>query len=173
METTQNIQNEEQIYLMFYLNKEHYGIPILNVNEIIGLIEITPIPRTPNFLKGIINLRGKIIPVIDLRLKFSMEEKVYDEQTCTIIVEVVINNTKHFIGIVVDKVAEVVKVYSTDIEPPPQYGQELETGFLTGIGKVKDKDKVVLLLDIETIVNYKELINLVDTDKAEKEVAKL
>lgn len=159
MEMTENSLEEEQKYLMFFLNKEHYGIPILKVSEIIGLMEITPIPRTPNFLKGVINLRGKIIPVLDLRLKFSLKERPYDEQTCIIIVEMVFNATKSFIGIVVDKVAEVIKVYQPDIELPPQYGQEDENGFLTGVGKVKDK--VVMLLDIEKIINYNELTQLI------------
>lgn len=159
MEITEKSVNEEEKYLMFFLNEEHYGIPILKVNEIIGLMEITPIPRTPAFFKGIINLRGKIIPVLDLRLKFCMDEKTYDEQTCIIIVEVDIDNSKHVVGIVVDKVAEVVKIYKSDIELPPQYGQETENGFLNGVGKVKEK--VVILLDIEKIVNCKEVTEII------------
>jgi purine-binding chemotaxis protein CheW len=159
MEISEKSVEDELKYLMFYLNQEHYGIPILKVNEIIGLMTITPIPKTPNFLKGIINLRGKIIPVLDLRIKFSMEERAYDEQTCIIIVEVFISDIKRVIGIVVDKVAEVVKVYRSDIELPPQYGQESDGGFLTGVGKVKDK--VVMLLDIERIVNCKEMAEFI------------
>lgn len=162
MEITEKKLEEEQKYLMFYLNKEHYGIPILKVNEIIGLMDITPIPKTPIFLKGIINLRGKIIPVIDLRLKFSMEERTYDEQTCIIIVEVILSNIKSVVGVVVDKVAEVVKIYKSDIEQPPQYGQEEENGFLTGVGKVKAL--VVMLLDIEKIVNCNELTKLIQSN---------
>lgn len=160
MEEVKDVENKgEKKYLMFYLNEENYGIPILQVNEIIGVMEITPIPKTPNFMKGIINLRGKIIPVIDLRLKFSMEERKYDQLTCIIIVELVIAGHKSFVGVVVDKVAEVVNVYSNDVELPPQYGQEDENNFLTGIGKVKDK--VVMLLDIESIINCQELVNLI------------
>ena len=157
---------EEEKYLMFFLDEEYYGIPILKVNEIIGLMEITTIPRTPSFMKGVINLRGKIIPVMDLRLKFSMAERPYDEQTCIIIVEIVIQNKKHFIGLVVDKVAEVVNVYSSDIEMPPQYGQDCEESFLTGIGKVKEK--VVMLLDIEMIVNCHEVVKII-TDNIKKQ----
>lgn len=159
---------EEQKYLMFYLNKEHYGIPILKVNEIIGLMEITPIPKTPNFFKGIINLRGRIIPVLDLRLKFAMDERDYDEQTCIIIVEVTINGVKNIVGIVVDKVAEVVKVYKSDIELPPQYGQESENGFLTGVAKVKEL--VVMLLDIERIVNCHEICKFIDENQKTEKV---
>lgn len=153
------MEGQDEKYLMFFLNEEYYGIPILKVNEIIGLMEITHIPRTPEFMKGIINLRGKIIPVMDLRLKFEMVERVYDEQTCIIIVEIPIHGEKHFIGIVVDKVAEVVNISSSDIESPPQYGQDAEAGFLIGVGKVKDK--VIMLLDIEMIVNCQEMINLI------------
>jgi len=151
---------EEEKYLMFFLDEEYYGIPILRVNEIIGLMEITTIPRTPDFMRGVINLRGKIIPVMDLRLKFNMTERPYDEQTCIIIVDILIQNKKQFIGLVVDKVAEVVNIKNADIELPPQYGQEAETGFLTGIGKVKEK--VVMLLEIEMIVNCKEVVNLIN-----------
>lgn len=160
---------EEEKYLMFFIDEEHYGIPILRVNEIIGLIEITKIPRTPDFMKGIINLRGKIIPIMDLRLKFSMPERVYDEQTCIIIVEVPLQGQTKFVGILVDKVAEVVNIYQTDVELPPQYGQEGESEFLTGVGKVKDI--VIMLLDIEAIINCHEMIKLiVDSEKKELEI---
>jgi len=160
---------EDEKYLMFFLDEEYYGIPILKVNEIIGLMEITHVPRTPEFMKGVINLRGKIIPVMDLRLKFNMPERAYDEQTCIIIVEIYIQDKKHFIGLVVDKVAEVVNILNVDIELPPQYGQEAEATFLTGIGKVKEK--VVMLLEIEMIVNCKEVVKLInDNLKKEQEI---
>lgn len=165
MEINAKTTEEEQKYLMFYLNNEHYGIPILKVNEIIGVMEITPIPKTPNFLKGIINLRGRIIPVIDLRLKFAMSEREYDEQTCVIILEVNINSKKNVIGIVVDKVAEVIKIYKSDIEQPPQYNQEEENSFLTGVGKFKDL--VIMLLDVENILSCKELTKIIQ-DHVEK-----
>lgn len=165
------VKSEEQKYLMFFLNDENYGIPILQVNEIIGVMDITPIPKTPNFMKGIINLRGKIIPVMDLRLKFSMEERDYDQLTCIIIVETHIGDRKNFVGILVDKVAEVVNVYNKDVELPPQYGQEEDSaGFLTGIGKVKDK--VVMLLDIDAIIHCQEMINLIKKHALESEAAK-
>lgn len=149
------MEDQEQKFLMFLLNQEYYGIPILKVNEIIGLMNITPIPHTPDYMKGIINLRGKIIPVMDLRVKFSMSEHKYDEQTCIIIVEIPIQGQNNFIGIIVDKVAEVVSINSLNIELPPQYGQENENNFLTGVGKVKDK--VIMLLEIEAIINSQEM----------------
>lgn len=166
-------QSEEK-YLMFFLDEELYGIPILKVSEIIGLMEITPIPKSPAFLKGIINLRGKIIPLVDLRIKFNMPERAYDEQTCTIITEIPLDGHKHFMGIIVDKVAEVISINKTDIELPPQYGQESDLGFLIGIGKAKGK--VIMLLDIEAIINCHEVVNLIknnikkdnDSNKGEK-----
>lgn len=161
------VNKEEEKYLMFYLNEEFYGIPILKVNEIIGLMEIISIPRSPNFMKGIINLRGKIIPVVDLRLKFNMGERAYDEQTCIIIVQNTCNNKKTFIGLVVDKVAEVVNISNASIESPPQYGQDDDSEFLTGIGKVKEK--VVMLLDIDLILNCHSVVSIL-TEAAKQEL---
>jgi purine-binding chemotaxis protein CheW len=134
-------------YLTFLIGKEEYGIPILKAKEIIKMMDITSIPKTPPFMRGVINLRGKIIPIIDLRLKFRLEAKEYTERTCIIVVELVLGQTKRQMGIVVDTVSEVINFPKNDLEPPPQYGTQLETGYLTGMGKIKDK--VVLLLDIE------------------------
>lgn len=143
-------------HLIFKLNNRDYGIPILYINEIIGLMDITPVPKTPQFLKGVINLRGKIIPVIDLRLKFNMNEKDYDEKTCIIIVNLSNNNSNEFIGLVVDMVSEVYNIPAEEIEIKVQYGLDTEENFLNGIGKIKDK--VVMLLNIESIVSF-EVIN--------------
>lgn len=149
-------------HLTFCLGKEDYGIPILQVKEIIGLLSITHVPKTPDFIKGVINLRGKIIPIMDLRLKFSMPEKEYNERTCIIVVELNINGVKSLMGIVVDMVSEVVNIQKEEIEPPPQYGTKIEAGFLTGMGKVKDR--VVMLLNIEQIINCEEMIMLLNND---------
>ena len=149
-------------HLTFSLGNEEYGIPILKVKEIIGLLEITHVPQTPEFIKGVINLRGKIIPIMDLRLKFKMPERGYNERTCIIVVEVLIHEIKRLMGIVVDTVSEVVNIQSSEIEPPPQYGTKVEAGFLTGMGKVKGK--VVMLLNIEQIINCEEMISLLNSD---------
>ena len=153
---------QEGKHLTFALGSEEYGIPILKVKEIIGLMEITHVPQTPEFIKGVINLRGKIIPIMDLRLKFKMNEKDYNERTCIIVVDVLTNDTKRQMGIVVDTVSEVVNIQAAEIEPPPQYGSTVESGFLTGLGKVKGK--VVMLLNIETIINCDEMISLLNSD---------
>jgi purine-binding chemotaxis protein CheW len=145
-------------FLTFALGSEEYGIPIQKVKEIIGIMDITNIPRTPQFIKGVINLRGRIIPVMDLRLKFGFEEKAYNQRTCIIVVEINIADSKRMMGIVVDTVSEVVNIQSGEIEPPPQYGTHADNEFLIGMGKVKGK--VILLLDIERVLTGEELVLL-------------
>lgn len=149
---------QEGKYLTFSLGNEEYGIPILKVREIIGMMDITHIPRTPEFIRGVINLRGKIIPIMDLRLKFGLEEKAYNERTCIIVVEMSVSGSKRQIGVVVDTVCEVVNIQKGDIEPPPQYAANIEEGFITGMGKVKGK--VVILLDIEQVLSREEFAML-------------
>jgi len=152
-------------YLTFCLSKEDYGIPILQVREIIGMMEITQVPKTPSFVKGVINLRGKIIPIMDLRLKFGMEEIDYTERTCIIVVEVQLKQMKRTMGIVVDMVSEVVNINQSEIEAAMDYGATVDGDFLTGMGKVKGK--VVMLLNIEKIVNNEEMINVLDNMKGD------
>ena len=145
-------------FLTFLLGSEEYGIPINKIKEIIGIMDITSVPRTPVFIKGVINLRGKIIPVMDLRLKFELGEKDYNQRTCIIVVEIDFSGSKRLMGIVVDTVSEVVNIQKNDIELPPQYGGRMDTAFLTGMGKVKGK--VILLLDIEQVLNSDEKAQL-------------
>ena len=137
-------------FLTFVLSKEEYGIEILKVREIIGVIGITPVPQTPDYLKGVINLRGKVIPIIDLRLKFSMPEDEYTQETCIIVVEV--NNAQ--IGVVVDKVSEVIDIKSKDLEENPQFGQGIDTNFIFAFGKIKEK--IIILLDIDKVLSSEE-----------------
>lgn len=134
-------------YLTFVLGKEEYGLEILQVREIIGLMHITLIPRVPSYMKGVINLRGKIIPVIDLRLKFGMECHAYTSETCVI----VLNLNEMLMGIIVDKVSEVIDITRDHIEQSPRLGVDINTDFITGMGKVGNK--VVILLDIEKVLN--------------------
>src|SRR5574344_3063666 len=126
----------DQKLLTFSLGEEGYGVSILKVKEIIGMMDITPVPKTPEFIKGVINLRGKIIPVMDLRLKFGMQEKEYNERTCIIVVEINLNGNERLLGVVVDMVSEVVTMNSDQIEPPPEYGSNNNTNFILGIGKI-------------------------------------
>jgi purine-binding chemotaxis protein CheW len=145
-------------YLTFQLNKEIYGLEILKVREIIGMMEVTAVPKTPDFIKGVINLRGTVIPIVDLRLKFDMEETEYDEQTCIIVVSVKIEDEDVLIGIIVDTVSEVMDIPTESIEPKPEFGGEVDTEYILGMGKMDEK--VIILLDIDKVLNIKELAAL-------------
>jgi len=140
-------------YLTFMLDEEEYGLEILKVREIIGLMDITHVPQTPDFVQGVINLRGKVIPVIDLRTKFGLERAEYNDQTCIIVVDVGM-----LMGIIVDTVQEVHDITAEDIEPPPQLGAAVDTNFILGMGKVKDDVKI--LLDIDRVLTSDELVEL-------------
>ncbi|HOD40831.1 MAG TPA: chemotaxis protein CheW [Candidatus Wallbacteria bacterium] len=137
-------------FLTFYLGNEEYGIQILKVQEIIGIMEITPVPRTPDFIKGVINLRGHIIPVIYLRSKFGMPEIENTEQTCIIVVK-----TRNLImGLIVDRVCEVSDIPTNDIDEAPSFGTFVNTEYILGIGKFANKVK--LLLDIDKVITAQE-----------------
>ena len=159
METQAVLENEktgamEGKYLTFVLSNEEYGLEILKAKEIIGMMDITSVPPTPKFIKGVINLRGKVIPVIDLRLKFGMPEKEYTKETCTIVVDV----QGLLMGIVVDTVSEVLDIVEADIEPPPTFGSNIETNFILGMGNIKGKVKI--LLNIDKILSSVDLATL-------------
>lgn len=154
-----------QKLLTFSLGSEGYGISILKVKEIIGMMDITPVPRTPEFIKGVINLRGKIIPVMDLRVKFGMDAQEYDERTCIIVVEVSMNGIQKLLGVVVDTVSEVVTISSEQIEPPPEYGTSVEHNSILGIGKIKER--VVIILDIDEVFLCEEVLKIMNNMKEE------
>ena len=159
------VETQDGKHLVFLLGGASYGIPILTVLDINGLMEITPIPKTPTYIKGVINLRGKVIPVMDLRLKFGMPEKDYDKQTCIIIVSISVAGKNKQIGILVDTVSEVFDIPLTEIEPPPEYGTHSDEGFINGIGKVKGV--LVVLLNIEKVLHTEEIIKLLDKNTEE------
>jgi purine-binding chemotaxis protein CheW len=130
-------------YLTFALGKEEYGLEILKVMEIIGIMEITAVPQVPEYVKGVINLRGKVIPVISLRRKFGMNEIEYTPETCIIVV----NLGEVLVGIVIDKVQEVLDIAQNNIEAPPSAGVTGKTDYILGIGKVGDAVKILLNID--------------------------
>lgn len=138
-------------YLTFGLAKESYGLEILKVREIIGLMDITAVPRTLEFVKGVINLRGKVIPVVDLRLKFGMAEAEHTEETCIIVVQV----GSVEVGILVDRVSEVLNIQSQDIEDAPSFGTDVDTDFILGMGKANGK--VTILLSIDKVLGSGEV----------------
>ncbi len=142
-------------YLTFSLKEEEYGIGILKVKEIIGMMPVTSIPRTSDFVKGVINLRGKVIPVIDLRLKFSMESIEYTDRTCIIVVEIDSNETTVLIGIVVDSVSEVLNIKENEIEDTPTFGSRLDTDYILGMAKMEGGVKIIL--NIDRVLSAKEI----------------
>jgi purine-binding chemotaxis protein CheW len=147
--------NREGKYLTFSLAKEEYGIGILKVKEIIGMLPITTIPRVPAFVKGVINLRGKVIPVMDLRLKFAMEEIGYTERSCIIVVEFAGQTGSVLVGIVVDAVSEVLNIKGVDIEETPTFGATLDTDYILGMAKISGRVKI--LLDINKVLTGEEV----------------
>jgi purine-binding chemotaxis protein CheW len=147
---------KEGKYLTFSLMGEEYGIGILKVKEIIGMMPITTVPLMPPFVKGVINLRGKVIPVVDLRLKFRMEETGYTERTCTIVVESANQVGPILMGVVVDSVSEVLNIKAADIEEALNFGARLDTDYILGMAKVNGGVKI--LLDIDKVLGPGEMV---------------
>ena len=148
-------ETREGKYLTFNLDKEEYGIGILKIKEIIGMMPITPVPRTPECVKGVINLRGKVIPVIDLRLKFGMAEIGYTDRTCIIVVEVEGDSGTLLVGILVDSVSEVLNIKGDHIEDTPTIGTGLSTDYISGMAKTEGGVKI--LLDIDRVLHREEM----------------
>jgi purine-binding chemotaxis protein CheW len=142
-------------FLTFFLGEEEYGLEILKVQEIIGLMSITRVPRTPAYVRGVINLRGKVIPIVELRSKFRMEPVEDTEQTCIIVVQ---TQGVQF-GVVVDRVSEVVDLDSGSIEDAPEFGTDIDTDFILGMGKTGSR--VRILVDIDRVLSREELGELV------------
>ncbi len=153
--------DKEGKYLTFVIKKEEYGISILKIKEIIGMMPITSVPQTPEFVKGVINLRGKVIPVVDLRLRFGMEAIEYTERTCIIVVEIEGQAGTVMIGIVVDAVSEVLNIKGEHIEETPTFGTRLNTDYILGMAKMEGGVKI--LLDIDRVLSADEVAAL---DKA-------
>lgn len=144
-------------FLSFYLGKEEFAIQVSSVREIIGLQDITPVPQTPTYIKGVLNLRGRVIPVIDLRKKCGLSEIEYGPQACIIVVRVEAKGTGIPMGVVVDGVSEVVNIQAADVENMPDFGGEPHT-YLIGVAKLKGKVKV--LLDIDQLLSNSEIMSL-------------
>jgi len=145
-------------YLTFMLAEEEYGVGIRKIKEIIGMMPVTPVPQTPDYVKGVINLRGKVIPVVDLRLRFGMEEIEYTERTCIIVVEIGGKAGTIQIGIVVDAVSEVLNIRGEDIEDTPTFGAKLNIDYILGMAKMEGCVKI--LLDIDRALSAEEITAL-------------
>ena len=153
-QTVKAIDQRDGKYLTFSLAGEEYGIGILKVKEIIGMMVITTIPQTPDYIKGVINLRGKVIPVVDIRLKFGMTLMDYTERTCIVVVEIKNAVSTIPMGIVVDSVSEVLNIKAGEIEDVPSFGSNLDTDYILGMAKMGGGVKI--LLDIDKVLSNKE-----------------
>lgn len=154
-------------YLTFKLGEEVYGLEILKVQEIIGLMSITNVPQTPDYVRGVINLRGKVIPVVGLRNKFGLDAVEDTERTCIIVVQVAGGNGTVTMGILVDEVSEVVDVARDQLEPAPSFGSSIHTDFILAMGKIGEH--VVILLDIDRVLTQADFEKLGELNKSSAE----
>lgn len=157
VESSSVTQSKERAgkYLTFHLGTEEFGVPVLKIREIMGIQEITGVPQTPSWMKGVINLRGKVIPVIDLRAKFGMPTIDYNQRTCIVVAQVETDSEQILMGLVVDEVSEVVNITTSEIEDAPSFGSNVPTPYI--LGMAKQKGKVKILLDIDQALSSSEL----------------
>jgi purine-binding chemotaxis protein CheW len=155
-----NLSERAGKYLTFALANEESGLQILKVREIINYMDITAVPQTPHFVKGVINLRGQIIPVIDLRALFGMQTTEVTDQTCIIVAEVCRDGCKYNYGVIVDRVLEVLEIAGEYIEETPQFGRSVDTDFILGMGKIGDSVKI--LLDIDKVLESGDFSTVVE-----------
>jgi purine-binding chemotaxis protein CheW len=153
-------QSNEAIYQLvsFVIENEEFGVDILKVQEIIRTVEITRVPKSPEFVEGVINLRGKIVPVIDLRKRFGINRKERDNETRIIVVELI----DKVVGFLVDKVKEVIRVEKSIIEPPPELTTNISTNYITGVAKLQDR--LLILLDLDRVLSSDEQEKLTDVE---------
>ncbi len=146
-------------FLTFVLGDESYGIPVLKIREIIRMTDITAVPRMPEYIKGVINLRGKVIPIVDLRMKFGLANVAATERTCIVVVQVTLaNGNSPQMGLIVDAVEEVLNINGSDIEETPDFGGKVDTEYMIGMAKVRGAVKT--LLDIDKIVSAESLVRV-------------
>jgi len=167
IKATQSGVSRREKFLTFNLAGEQYGLEILKVREIIGLMDITKVPRTPNFVRGVVNLRGKVIPIVDLRTKFGIVSIEDTEQTCIIVVDFMEDQNSIQMGIIVDSVSEVLDIDVNDIDNAPRLSASVHTSFIKGLAKTKDGVKI--LLNIEDVLTTDEIQGLPSTVVEESE----
>lgn len=156
--TNQITEHHRLEFLTFTLGDEHYGLDIMRVKEIRGYEAVTKIANAPEFIKGVLNLRGDIVPIVDLRLKFSVGSATYDEFTIVIMLHI----DERIVGIVVDAVSDVINISSDEVKPPPQFGVAFDSQYLHGL--VPLNENMIILLDIEKLISSQEL-SLFDIDE--------
>jgi len=154
-QTVKVIEEREGRYLTFPLANEEYGVSVFKIKEIIAMMPITPVPQTPEYMKGVFNLRVKVIPLVDLRLRFRMKVIDYTDRTCIIVSELGGQSETIIMGIVVDAVSELLSIKGEEIEDTPTFGIKLDTDYILGMAKVKGAVKI--LLDIDQVLNAEEV----------------
>ena len=167
MEITKRKTMTGSRYLSFVLNKEEYCIEILKIREIMGITEITAIPQTPPFIKGVINLRGRIIPIIDLRLKFDMEERPYTDRTCIIVVEIEYEGETTLMGVVVDSIQEVINIPEDKVTDVPYINAKVKSDYIRGIAETGKTVKIIL--DITKVLTEEDFVMIRDLGSGENE----
>lgn len=165
--TTVDEMNDQQQYLTFSLGEEMFAIGILTIREIIEYGQIAEVPMVPSFIRGVINLRGAVVPVIDLAVRFGRPPAAITKRTCIVIIEVanVAAGAAQQMGIVVDAVSEVLEIAAADIEPPPEFGSRIRTDFISGMGKVSGR--FVVMLDVDKILSLNEVAVLSTMNRSE------
>ncbi len=163
---TQDVQNDFPQYLSFKLDKELYAINIAKVKEVLDLTKITKVPRTPDFMLGVINLRGSVVPVVDMKMKFAMGQVEHTRDTCIIIVEVMLDGESITLGLLADSVNEVIELLQDQIEAAPKMGTRVNNDFIQGMGK-SEKD-FIILLDIDKIFSIDDIINIQQSEEKPK-----
>lgn len=149
-------------YLTFTLDKELYAMDITTVREVLDITQITKVPQMPDFMCGVINLRGRVVPVVDLRLKFGLEKATSLKEACIVIIEIVLDGEETILGILVDSVQEVISLEPEQVDPPPRIGTRLKTQFIKGMGK-KGKD-FIIILETAKVFSAEELAIVQATD---------
>ncbi|RCK79098.1 MAG: Positive regulator of CheA protein activity (CheW) [Candidatus Ozemobacter sibiricus] len=155
-------------YLTFKLEDEVYAVDVAKVREILDFPPITKVPRTPEFMRGVINLRGSVVPVVDMRLKFGMSKTEKSVNTCIVVVEVQLENEATIIGALADSVQEVIELEPSQIEPPPKIGSRLKVEFLKGMGKIGDR--FLMILDIDKVFSSDEILMAQDMTASGKQL---
>ncbi len=164
------ITDDEQLqYLTFLLGGETFAIGILNIKEIIEYGNVTAVPMMPDFVRGVINLRGSVVPVIDLAMRFSRQPSPVTRRTCIVLIEVEAEGEHYYIGVTVDAVNEVLEIPGTEIEPPPTFGAKIRSDFIGGMGKIDGK--FVIILDADKVLSIDEMASLTSIDNPESTVS--
>lgn len=152
---TKNVEIKSLQYVTFNLAEELFGVEVIRTREILSLVSITKVPQTPDYLLGVINVRGQVVPVVDMRIKLGLPAGAETEDTCIILIEIQLDNESIIIGALVDAVREVLEIRSDQIEPSPKLGTRLKTEFIAGMGKLEEQ--FIILLNIDRIFNAGEM----------------